>query len=311
MIRSTVKSRKRNIKRVVVASSLLITLIPTFTFGAEGLLSIRQLSTAGRHLEAVREASSRSDLTLSDRLAAAKSAWALGLIDKARLFWDDSLADPRFRGADRSRELLGRAILELQEGNYTEANTHAERATRLLPPSELRAQLWILIGESLTAQGAIRQGMEYFERAAKEAGGRTRSDALFQLGESEFRSGLLDKARYRYVEVDESSPQGEDALKRLAEIDFMQRNFSGVLTWIKEGRDRFPERFGESWVYYAAISASLALGQEESAAEELDRFGVKYTERDPWYALAAAAYEAHAVKTRFDQQPTTQQRARR
>jgi hypothetical protein len=83
------------------------------------------------------------------------------------------------------------------------------------------------------------------------------------------------------------------------------------LTWIKEGRERFPERFGESWVYYAAVSAALALGQEGHAAEELDRFGVKYTERDPWYALAAAAYEAHAVQSRFESQTSTQQLARR
>lgn len=266
--------------------------------GDQSVLSVRELSSHGQHIEALRAYLSKDDVTvtLSDRLSAAKSAWALGLVDRARQYWDEALATRNFVGTERERELLGRAILELQEGNHEEARARGERAISSLPASPVRGQFYLLIAESLRAQGAYSQAEDYYRRAIDEVSPEDRSEAYFLLGESQLKLGLLNEARYSFSEVNSRSKYSSQSLRKLAEIDLSQRNFDGVLMWIAEGREMNPQEFEEPWVAYAQIYSLLETNQRDAALKELEQFRVRHSERDTWFGLAAAAIESSLAR---------------
>src|SRR5690606_12410170 len=137
---------------------------------------------------------------------------------RARQYWDEALATQNFVGTERERELLGRAILELQEGNYEEARARAERSAAELGPSAIRGQFWLLIAEAMKAQGAFTQAEAYYRRAIEEVSDESRSEAYFLLGETQLRLGLLKEARFSFSAVESRSGFSSRALRRLAEI---------------------------------------------------------------------------------------------
>ena len=103
--------------------------LPELTKGSHNRMeTISDLSRAGKHFEAiVKLITATEELNLSDKLAAAKSAWALGLVQRARALWDEALANKDFQDDERARASLGRAIIELQESNFEAARAISER----------------------------------------------------------------------------------------------------------------------------------------------------------------------------------------
>ncbi|MCC6954592.1 MAG: tetratricopeptide repeat protein [Deltaproteobacteria bacterium] len=284
-------------KLVIAATALLLAMsAPALGEGNGSLMSVRDLSSHGAHVEALStyEGKAESEITLADRLAAAKSAWAIGLPDRARKYWDEALSEGNFVGSERQRELLARSILELQEENYDEARARAERAAADLDASPMRAQFWLVVAEALKAQGAYSQAEGYYRRAVSEASLDAKNEMTYLLGECQLRLGLLDDARYSYTAVEASSKYSAQALRRLAEIDLSQRNYEGALTWIAEGRDNNPQEFDDPWVGYARVSALLQLERMRDAEQELDQLRVRHSEKEPWYILAEGEYLGRA-----------------
>ena len=280
-------------KLLIAAVALLVAVsAPALGQSRGSLMSVRDLSAHGAHVEAlsVFEEKSETEITLADRLAAAKSAWALGLPDRARRYWDEALSEGSFVGSERQRELLARAILELQEENHDEARARAERAAADLDASPMRAQFWLVVAEALKAQGAFSQAEGYYRRAVSEASLDAKNEMTYLLGECQLRLGLLDDARYSYTAVEASSKYSAQALRRLAEIDLSQRNYEGALTWIAEGRDNNPQEFDDPWVGYARVSALLKLDRMRDAEEELTQLRVRHSDKEPWYILAEGEY---------------------
>ena len=262
--------------------------------------SIAELSNRGQHYSAVLAFIDRGErANLSDMLAAARSAWALGLAVRARLLWEEILADRDFKGSERDRTVLSMAILELQEGNAEKARAVAEQAARELEPSELRAQLWLVIGESLSEQNAPSLAEGYYKKAVDEGSDRTREEAHYLLGECQMSLGRIDEARYNFAAIELSTDYTPKALRRLVEIDLTQRNYEGVLTWVDEGRDKYPSEFHESWLIYAYTVALLELGRSAEAQRELKDFRVRHSEKNPWYLVAASAFEAARIRRIF------------
>jgi tetratricopeptide (TPR) repeat protein len=269
---------------------------------AEGhSLTVRELSQQGRHLEALDryDSAGGSTAVLADKLAAAKSAWALGLVDRSRQIWDETFLNKDFQGTERYREMLARAILELQEKNFEISRSFAERGAAELPHSELRSQFWLVIAEALAAQGANSQAEGYYRRAVDEGSGEQKNEATFLLGKCQLQLGLVSDARYTFAGVETSSKFSAATLRQLADIDYSQRNYEGVLTWIKEGREVAPSEFEEPWTGYAMVTALLELGRKADAEKELERLRVRYSDNDPWFALAASAVEATHARGRL------------
>ena len=263
--------------------------------------SINSLSEQGRHLEALvaLQKKKSSDLHLADKIAGARSAWALSLPDMARDLWAEILAIEDFRGPERSRIILSRAILEFQEGRYEKSRAYAEQGLRQVSSPSIRKQLLLVIAENLKEQGALSVAEGYYKQARDEIKDDNDDEVLFLLGECQLKLGLIDDARYSFAKVGTSSTFVQKALRRLAGIDLDQRKYDGVLTWIREARESFPEEFSDQWSSYALIVSLLQIGSEKDAEKELKRLKTKFSEKDSWYVLARAAYEGRLASERL------------
>lgn len=297
MSRSEFRTRCNAGLRVVTALGVFLTFsaAKADNFGENNsLLSIRDLTAHGQHLEALKifDEKEESKRSLADRLAAAKSAWALGLPDRARVIWDEALSQSDFVGSERERELLARAILELQEGRFDEARSRAESAAQTIASSPMRAQFWLVVAEALKSQGALSQAETYYRRAAEETSPDGKSEVMFLLGECQRQLGLTSEARYSYTAVESKSKYSSAALQRLTDIDLSQRNYEGVLTWVSEGRENNPQEFDDPWIGYAEISALVELDRVPDAQRMLEKLRVRHSDKDPWFLLAEAAVEA-------------------
>lgn len=259
-------------------------------FGSDILLAAKEK----QHYEVVLRSQERreAELTFAEKIAVARSAWALGLTDLARGLWQEILADREFQGPERDRIILSHAILELQEGRYVEARRIAERGSARLEPSDLRAQFFLVIAETLREQEVLSKAEVYYKRAQEDAQGEVRSEASFLLGKCQIALGLLGQARKSLVSVESHSQYAPMALVHLVEVDMGQKQYEAALTWIHEGREMFPETFESEWMRFSHISALTELGRVKEAERELGKFKKRYADGSAWYSLARAGLEA-------------------
>lgn len=262
--------------------------------------TIAELSDRGEHLKAVSKAlEQENSLSLDERIHAGKSAWALGLPDRARSWWDEALAVKEFDGTERHRTLLARAIVELQEKRYDEARRIAERTANQLEASDLRAQLWLVIAEALKEQRALSLAEGYYRKALEDGSRGTKGEAQFLLAECLLTLGRVNEARYAFAAVATDAPEAARALRRLAELDLSQKNYDGALTWLEEGRETHADRFQDGWTSYAIISSLLAIGQSEKAQRELEQLKIRHGDADDWFLLSESAVEGAGARARL------------
>ncbi len=282
------------------AQSQELAVAATLSASGNSLDTVGELSRRGKHFDAiVKVYDEKEQMTLADLLGAAKSAWALGLVDRAREYWDQALSNPDFKEDERYRAMLARSIVELQEGGFEQARSIAERAAAKLDSSELRAQFWLVIAEALKEQKALSLAEEYYNKAIKDGEATVQTEARFLLGECELKLGRLSEARYAFASVDAGSTFTLQALRRLIEIDLTQRNYEGVLTWVNEGRESYPTEFRDGWTTYAMVSSLVELQRTDDARKELKEFRIRRSDQDTWYPLAEAAIEARSVRAMF------------
>lgn len=270
--------------------------------------SINDMSQRGLHFQALTQyyQTTEQDPSLigrSDKLAAAQSAWALGLAKQAREIWQAVISDKGFSGIERERVILALSILELQEENVDLASRYAQEAASRLESSPLRAQFWLVIAQALTKKALDAQAQGYYKRAAEEAGVDHKSETLFLLGENQLRQGQLTDARYSFVAVSTPSDFAGKSLRRLIELDLKQNEHESVLTWIREGRSLYHQEFDDPWISYAFITAQLALGRKDDAQEEIKFARSRFANNNSWLHLASAAIEADL----FNSNPVSQE----
>lgn len=282
--------------KLQILSLLLVINFSYSTCAVAQSVPVRQFTAAGLHFDALSEAETKSQLSLDDQLSAARSAWALGLADKARGYWDEALANESLVGEEKTKELLARAILELQEGSLESARSLAEKTTANLQPGDLRSQFWLLIAESLRMQGAMIQSESYYQRAVAEGSNETKSEATYLLGECQLKQGRMNEARYSFAGVESRGKFAVAAIRRLIEIDLSQKSYEGVLTWITQGRENYPTEFEDPWIGYADITALLEAGRTEDAGQELSKLKKRHSEQEPWFQVSSATYEARLLK---------------
>ena len=264
------------------------------------LLSIRDLSEQGKYLEAILRADEdQSYKPLGEIVASAKSAWALSLVSSARKYWDQALAHKDCVGVERARALLARSLMEFQEMNYEVARGLAEEGTALIGESELRGELWLLIGESLKAQDLFSISESYFEKAVKEAGSDRKQEALLSLAQTQRLLGKNQEARITLTKVELNSKITPKALTELVNIDASINNSQGVKTWINEGRKLFPSEFNAGENSYKEVKALLADGQLNEASLELERVGKEVREDDAWLQLSRALVEEKQARSQL------------
>lgn len=266
--------------------------------------SIPELNAQQRHYDALRAYLGRTtapvispELNLAEKLAAAKSAWALGLVKTARDLWDQAFNDPAFQGPERSRAMLARSMLELQEGECVAAQNFAANGMQGVDDSDLKAQFSLVRGEAMATQKAYDQALAEYQQAAKVGNEDTKAEAAFLAAETQRKLGRLRDARTSLTAIETESPYAARGLRLLAEIDLADQNYQGVVTWLNEAREGFSSEFQDAWTSYGLVTAESRLGKFDEAEKELKSFQAAYSSGDTWYALAEATYEAQRLKT--------------
>lgn len=274
---------------------MLFMFTPISLFAEEpeySLLNTRELFEQGKYLPALLQYKRNVDhRTLSDLLYGAKSAWALGLVNEARAIWDEVLAHKECEGTERARSLFARALLEYQEGNYDKARTTAEDAASLLPESELRGELWFVVGESLASGQFWSLAEPYYEKALREASKERKQETLLRLATVRDKLGRTNDARKTLIQIELTSDITPKALQNLLMIDAKANNPGGVRTWVNEGRSAYPSQFNDPEVNYLLISALLKDDMNKEAALELTKSIDSSNDSNIWNILSAAEYE--------------------
>jgi tetratricopeptide (TPR) repeat protein len=260
--------------------------------------AVSEYARQGKHFQALAEYLKSTDRisSISERTSAGRSAWALGLINHAREIWQGVFAQKTFVGPERARTMLASAIMELQEKNYDQARAHAEEGIANVDASDLRSQLWLVIAESFKEQGANSKAESFYRKASLEGSDRIRAEATFLLGETLMNLGLMDNARYSFTSITTGSEYAPSALKRLVEIDFKQREYESVLTWIAEGTKTYPNEFDDPKISYAKIISLLEMEKYTQARDSLNNMQVRYSKSNNWAILSEAAVLNHEIK---------------
>ncbi|MCC6933492.1 MAG: hypothetical protein IT292_09590 [Deltaproteobacteria bacterium] len=296
------KDNRVKLFSVIMLAALSGNIVTPVYAELSSLEGVTALNRRGKHLEAVAEFRklSAEQNTLAVKIAAAQSAWAAGVVDLSRDLWTEILANRDFKGIERHRAVLALAILELQENNPERARYLAEQVLPEVQTSDLKAQLLLLIGESLTEQGLHSKAEGYYQEAAQVGNDVLRSEAKFLYGENQLSLGRTEGARKSFTEVETASEYAPQALFQLIKIDLDQGQYNGVLTWIKEGREEFPMQFEDSWIRYANIIALANTKQLNQCVEELKTFKARYSDQDTWYVLANSEYEGKELVAELD-----------
>ncbi|MFO0416902.1 MAG: tetratricopeptide repeat protein, partial [Pseudomonadota bacterium] len=139
---------------------------------ADHPIDVQRLSSEGEHFKALTLYDVLPDRRLGEdtHIAAAKSAWALGLARQAADIFDAVLRDNSLGQDDRARLTLSRGVIEYQEGRYQEAALFAEKAASLIPQgAPLRGRALLLWGQSLVRDKAYATAEEKLTMALNEA----------------------------------------------------------------------------------------------------------------------------------------------
>jgi len=263
----------------------------------EPLIGVKELSEQGRYFDSILlYKENESVRSLGDTLAVAKSAWAIGLVDEARIRWDQALEHPDCKGVERARVLLSRAIMELQEGSYDRARGFAEEGSTLVNSSELRGELNFVIAEALYSQGMYSLAERYYEKVSKEGSKERVQESLLKLSKVMNKLGRFADARKVLTLIELTSSITPHALDELIILDSKNRNFSGVRTWVEEGRSSFPSEFRSSKISYIHAQSLIKEGLLVEAEEEISYISMNSKENDAWLQLGKSLIEIEHAK---------------
>jgi tetratricopeptide (TPR) repeat protein len=260
-------------------------------------LSIEDLAKTGKGFDAiVRAATIERELTTAEKFALGNSAWSLGLAERAKTYWDDALADKSIRDGERYRVMFMRAVLSLQEGQYSEAMTLSDQAIGKLSQSPLRAHFRAVYGEAKKLSGDLIGAEKSYLLAADEAKGPFKSEAKYQLADVQLRLGKMALARQTFTDIDPGSQFAVNAIKRLIQLDNTAENYEAVVNWVQRGLAMAPEEFKDGWTTYYRVTALSRLGKSNEAIAALNEFKARNSDQDLWYSLS----EANLVRASLD-----------
>jgi len=293
----------REIVYVIVAAGLaLLTTAPNVH--AEHPIDVQRLTAKGEHLKALSTYDALPDRkkTTYSTIAAARSAWALGLNKRAIEGFDRALQDEALEKVDRGRVLLSRGIIEYQEARYATAALYADRASQeLLEPTILRAKVWLLWGQALQKMNAAAQAEEKLVKALEEASDEDLSEVHYTFGLVEQALGKNKEAREHFEKIPLEHEKTPLAMRNLATIALQDKRYSDALFWLEKGRKDFRDSFLDSWVDYTQLQAAIGMDDVEKVRSIREEASKQYPPSDKWFALLEAAAEGYEWKRSGEQ----------
>jgi tetratricopeptide (TPR) repeat protein len=285
------------------AISLLIAIMISGSGYAQHSVEVERQAQAGEWMAALaayKKMPSRK-ITSSTALAAAKSAWAMGLVDLAKAEYDRAIVldrnEPTLSDDAKVRIYFARGVIELQEGKYQRAIAFAEKAFMLVESSPLRGEIGQLWGESLLKLNKPEAAIRKFETALNEVSEENLGELHYNIAAACMSVGELEKAEKHFTSIPLTHPKTGLAVKALASIAMENRKYKDALFWLKKGRADYAELFLDSWVDYALVKASTVLGQIPQAEQMANDANEKYPPSDGWLILMQSTLE----QARWDQ----------
>ena len=277
-----------------IGTALLTSLAVTWNAAAQHPANVQQLSAEGEHFKALSmyELLPERVVTSDTRLAAARSAWALGLNDRAAQEFDVVLRSPSLSGDLRARLTLSRGVLEFQDERYQEAVLYATKAAGYLKePSPLRARAYLLWGQSLTALKSYAVAEEKFLKAVHECESVDAPEVNFSLGMIQMKLAKYTEAEDRLKKVPLNHDRAPEALRGLATIALETGREAQAQIWLEKGKLDYPDAFVDSWADYGLVQVALAQNNLLAARRQVALAAQHFPPSDSWLLLMQAAVE--------------------
>jgi tetratricopeptide (TPR) repeat protein len=265
----------------------------TFVF-ADHPVDVQRLSSEGDHFKALTmyELLPERRLNEDTRVAAAKSAWALGLTKQASTLFDAVLRSGTLDNDERARITLSRGVIEFQEERYQEAGLFAEKTTTLLPEkAPLRGRAFLLWGQSLVRAQVYATAEEKLLRALGEMSPADRPDAALALGSVQIKLGRLTDAERSLKTIPASHAHASEAIRMLAAISIQTKQNERARFWIEKGKANYSDAFLDSWPDYGLTKVAIEANDMPQARRVVEKASQRFPPSDPWLILMKAALE--------------------
>ncbi len=269
------------------------------TAGAEHPIEVQRLAASGDYLKALSayEAIPQRRRTSYSTIAAARSAWALGLTARASEEFDRVLSEDTLEPVDKGRVLLSRAIIEYQERRYPTAALFAERSSReLQEPTVLRAKVWLLWGQALNKMDAYPAAEEKLAKALEESSIEDLGTIHYETGLVKEALGKIQEAREHFEKVPLEHEKTPLAMRHLATLALQDGKYADALFWLEKGRKDFRDNFLDSWVDYAQVQAAIGLNNVDKVRSIRAEAQKQFPPSDKWFSLLEAAAEGYEWK---------------
>lgn len=285
----------------------IVTLCSAATLLAQNSATVEQLSARSEHMPALAafDRLPKRQRTLAATLAAARSAWAIGLNDRAISEYDHALQFDEMQTIERARTIFARGVIDLQEQRPQVARTYAERALALIDgPSPLRARIIALRAQAEMQEKLVADAEKDLSQAIEEASNEDLPEYHFLRAQCRTLLGKRDDARVDLEAIPLEHPRTPDAVRDLAKLALDSGLFEEAQFWLRKGRRDFPERFADSWVDYGLVRAALGNSDQTTARAAREEARKRLAPSDPWLNLLEAESEESAWRER---NPTGQQ----
>jgi len=275
---------------------VLCTVACGFSVGAHAQhsIDIQKLAADGEHMKALAmyELLPSRSLSLSARIAAAKSAWALGLNRQAAEGFDSILREAQLPTDTQARLTLSRGVLEYQEERYAEAALFAEKTVSYLKQSSpLRSRALLLWGQSLTRVSAYASAQEKLVAALEDASSVDQPEIQYSLGVVEMKLGKYSDAEKHLKAIPTDHERAPATVRLLASISLETHQPDRARFWIEKGKSDYPEAFLDSWGDYGLLQIALEKGEISQARNTFESAQKQYAPSDPWLVLMQATLE--------------------
>lgn len=236
-------------------------------------------------------------VTVEARLAAARSAWGLGLPSRAISEFDSVLREENIDAQERAKAYLSHGIIEYQEGRYQVSNLYVEKVIDILRDAgPLRAKAWLLWGENLYQLQAFGAAEQKYMHALEESPAEEQPEVYYRLGLCRMKLGKPDEAQKSFQNVPVRHERSASSIRSLAELALEEKDFETAQHWLSLGRKEFPDQFLDSWVDYALVQVAVAAKDGKRVRSIRAEASNKYPPSDPWLTLLDSAAEAYEWK---------------
>lgn len=294
----------------LILALAMISLLKVNTTLAEHRAQIESANQRGDHFEALLtfDKVSKRKLSADSHLAAAKSAWALSLPDRAMEEFDAAIASEQINKEQVEQARFSKAIIHFQEGRADESLMQSQKLlSDLNESSPFRARVLTLAAQSLIRMGSKAQAEEKLVQAFTEASYLERSDIAYQLADLQNQLGRWDEAKQYLRTIDLEEERAPEALRLLVQINLARKDFKEAQTWLTKGQETFPEQFSDAWVYYVTGLLAAQRGDGQKLEETLTQAQQKLAPSDGWLTLLQAEHEsflANNIRARLKNIPS-------